>query len=133
MVEDGNVPSMRLISLLVVAGVAGCAEGGPPAPGEPAVARREAPLQAPGGGAPRRVHITEYTVTDTEVRLVAESWPGRAEDPVLIVGDLRFTRYDHPHPTVLRFFTDGEKIPIDATILVLQYGDDPRSRVVLGQ
>jgi len=60
-----------------------------------------------------------------------EGWPGRALDPVLHVGQLRLTHYQHPAPDVLRFVVaDGALLPAGAEVF-LQYGDDVASRVVL--
>jgi hypothetical protein len=60
-----------------------------------------------------------------------EGWPGRALDPVLHVGELTFTRYEHTSPTVLRYVAaDRDALPGAAAAFV-QWGDDESSRVAL--
>lgn len=61
----------------------------------------------------------------------ADSWPGRALDPVLHIGQLHFHAYDHPSKSELRYVVaDVALLPAGAEA-ALQYGDDTRSRVVL--
>jgi len=74
-----------------------------------------------------RVEATQPVALD----LVADGWPGRAGDPVLTVGGLHFHRYSHPSPEVLRFVAaNAADLPRGAPA-VLQYGDDPSTRVVV--
>ncbi len=60
----------------------------------------------------------------------ADSWPGRALDPVLMVGqELRFSHYTHPAPGVLRFIAaDVASLPPGASVHV-QWGDVESSRL----
>ena len=63
--------------------------------------------------------------------LHADGWPGRALDPVLHVGDLRFHRYSFPAREVMRFVVDDVgRLPVGAEAW-LQWGDDEASRIVL--
>jgi hypothetical protein len=56
-------------------------------------------------------------------------FPGRAVDPVLHVGALRFLYYEHVGGDVLRFIVaDRAALPEEAEIFV-QWGDDERSRI----
>ena len=57
-------------------------------------------------------------------------WPGRAVDPVLLVGDLRFAVYEHPEPTVMRFvMADRDALP--GGPMMLQWGEEVDSRVAI--
>lgn len=138
MALDGNVLSMRLIALIVMVLAACATEEDPPAAEEAraatttTVAPEPAPAEPSAPPAPRAIAVTGVEIDAGEVRLVAAGWPGRALDPVLTVGDVRLTRYDHPAPTVLRFFTDGKALDPRAPI-TLQYGDDAASRTVVRQ
>ncbi|HJL01887.1 MAG TPA: hypothetical protein RMH85_24015 [Polyangiaceae bacterium LLY-WYZ-15_(1-7)] len=59
-------------------------------------------------------------------------WPGRAEDPSLHVGGLRFERYAFPAVTTLRFVAaDQGALPMDAPV-ELHWGDDADATVALG-
>lgn len=64
------------------------------------------------------------------VDIRAESWPGRALDPVLSIGQsLQLRHYRHPGPGLLRFvIADADLLPQGA-VVTLQYGDDVSSRV----
>jgi hypothetical protein len=65
------------------------------------------------------------------IDLDARRFPPRALDPTLHVGELRFLRYAHPRPGVLRFVVaDRALLPAGAEVAV-QYGDDPDSRVLV--
>ena len=55
-------------------------------------------------------------------------WPGRALDPVLHVGPLRFARYEHVDPTILRFVA-ADRGALPAAEVALQWGDDASSRI----
>jgi len=57
-------------------------------------------------------------------------WPGRALDPVLHVGPLRFRDYAHAGPEVLRFVADAAALPEGAEVAVW-WGDDRESRIVV--
>lgn len=61
----------------------------------------------------------------------AEAWPGRALDPVLHVGRLRFHHYDHPSKNELRYVVADVALLPDGAEVALQYGEDTRSRIVL--
>ena len=63
--------------------------------------------------------------------LHAASWPGRALDPVLHVGALRFHRYTFPAKGVMRFVVDDVARLRDGDEVALQWGDDAGSRVVV--
>lgn len=63
--------------------------------------------------------------------LHAASWPGRALDPVLHVGELRFRRYTFPAKGVMRFVVDDVARLRDGDEVALQWGDDASTRVVL--
>ena len=67
------------------------------------------------------------------IDLHAESWPGRALDPVLTVGQLTLTEYEHPSKQVLRFVVSDPSQLVAGSQVVLQYGDDASSRVVVTQ
>jgi hypothetical protein len=61
----------------------------------------------------------------------AQGWPGRALDPVLYMGDLRFYHYEYIGIDTLRFIAaDLEQLPIGEEVL-LQYGDDRSSLLVI--
>ncbi|HJL14745.1 MAG TPA: hypothetical protein RMH99_03760 [Sandaracinaceae bacterium LLY-WYZ-13_1] len=62
--------------------------------------------------------------------LDARRFPPRAADPVLLLGPLRFTRYTHPRPGVLRFVADRAALR-DGVEVAVQYGDDASTRVVV--
>jgi hypothetical protein len=61
----------------------------------------------------------------------AEGWPGRALDPVLHVGELRFHHYTFPAKGVMRFVVDDVARLRDGDEAALQWGDDAKTRVVL--
>lgn len=63
--------------------------------------------------------------------LHAESWPGRALDPVLHVGELRFRRYTFPTKGVMRFVVDDVARLRDGDEVSLQWGEDASTRVVV--
>ncbi len=100
-------------------------------PAEPAGVSRQAPLARPAEGAERNAAPIALEEGPDGISLRrADGWPGRALDPVLTVGNERLTRYDHPEPAVSRVFTDGRALAPGAPV-VLQYGDDPTSRIVV--
>lgn len=58
------------------------------------------------------------------VELDAEQWPGRAEDPVLYIGELHFHDYSFVSRTTLRFvIADRAALPAGAPA-VLRWGSD---------
>lgn len=62
---------------------------------------------------------TVAAVDPAAIDVLADAWPGRAEDPVLEVGDLRFRHYSHPAPGVLRFVVaDRSAIPEGAPMAI---------------
>ncbi len=65
------------------------------------------------------------------IDLDAHRFPPRALDPVLSIGQLRFTHYSHPHPGVLRFVVADRALLPEGAEVAVQYGDDASSRVVL--
>jgi hypothetical protein len=146
----------RALALALV--LASCAAGEAPAhdrgaaaapPVAPATADDAAPdrgLGAPPRPVVRGLEVVPVEVTEAEdgrgavvpavrpvaLDVIADGWPGRALDPVLLVGDeLRFRRYRHPAPGVLRFVAaDVATLPAGATVAV-QWGDDAASRLVV--
>ena len=107
-----------------------------------------APSAEPAGGrvVKPRLEITAITAAEAEdgggrrvvtppapraPDLHAESWPGRALDPVLHVGGLRFHRYTFPAKGVMRFVVDDVTRLRDGDEVSLQWGDDASSRVVV--
>jgi hypothetical protein len=59
-------------------------------------------------------------------------WPARALDPVLHIGRLHFHDYVHVDRETLRFVVDDvARLPVGEAVYV-QYGDDARSRIRLG-
>ena len=59
----------------------------------------------------------------------ADSWPGRALDPVLEIGDLQFRRYSHPDIGVLRYVAaDGGALPAGAPVSI-RWRDDGSDRM----
>lgn len=137
---------MRAIPLVFSVLVASCAASGD---GEPPAAA-PAPATASAPAAVRRVAPTGIALVPLAPRLAedgaggrvaaerpvaidvtAESWPGRARDPVLEVGPLRFREYEFPAPGVIRFVAaDRGLLPAGAEVAV-QWGDDAASRVVV--
>jgi hypothetical protein len=117
---------------------------------DPATARAyargvEAPDPAAAPVVPR-LEITAIVVAEAEdgrggrvaappapraLELHAEAWPGRALDPVLRVGALRFHHYSFPAKGVMRFVVDDVARLRDGDEVSLQWGDDASSRVVL--
>ncbi len=65
--------------------------------------------------------------------VVAPSWRGRALDPVLSVGRLRFHKYSHPAKGVLRFIMSDVDQLVAGAEVSLQYGGDVSSRVVVSK
>jgi len=58
--------------------------------------------------------------------VLADAWPGRALDPVLEVGDLRFRHYSHPGPGLLRYVAaDADGLAEGAPVL-LRWGEEDR-------
>lgn len=60
-----------------------------------------------------------------------EPMPVRALDPVLRIGQLRFTRYTHPSPYRLRYVAADRAMLPEGEEATLQWGDDVGSRVVV--
>ncbi len=84
----------------------------------------DAPLAEDGRGG----LVTARAPVALELRR-EDGWPGRALNPVLYVGELRFEHYEHVDPLVLRYVAaDGAALPRDADAFV-QWGDDAASRV----
>ena len=120
---------------ILVSGCAGEGASAPPAPrsAAPAAIRafaatglRIAPIAAPLGEDGRGATVT--AVHPVAIDVLAAAWPGRALDPVLEVGDLRFHHYSHPAPGVLRFVAaDGTAIPAEGEVAI-QWG---RERTVV--
>lgn len=77
--------------------------------------------------------IVKLDADRVAIDLHAESWPGRALDPVLTIGQLRLTEYEHPSKEVLRFVVPDASQLVAGAEVVLQYGDDDSSRVVVTQ
>ena len=65
------------------------------------------------------------------IEVQAERWGGRALDPVLHLGERRFTHYTHPGPGRIQFVLADEQWLDDGAPLAIQYGDDLRTRVEL--
>jgi hypothetical protein len=63
--------------------------------------------------------------------LHADAWPGRALDPVLRVGELRFHHYTFPAKGVMRFVVDDVARLRAGDEVSLQWGDDASTRVVV--
>ncbi len=61
----------------------------------------------------------------------ADGWRGRAVDPVLHVGTLRFHHYTFPAKGVMRFVVDDVARLRSGDEVALQWGDEVSSRVVL--
>jgi len=66
------------------------------------------------------------------VRLTARAntWPARALDPVLHLGQLHFHRYTYGEPGELIFFADRALLPASSPAAI-HYGDDPNARFEL--
>ncbi len=113
-------------------------ERGEPEPPPPApMVRRVAvtgldvvPLDAPEGedGRGAMVPATDAVALDV---VAPDGFPGRALDPVLYVGQLRFTRYSHPTPDRMRFVVADRAVLPEGAEVALQWGDDRESRVVV--
>jgi hypothetical protein len=101
---------------------------------------------AAGRVAKPRLEITAITTVEAEdgsgrrvatppapraLDLHAASWPGRALDPMLRVGELRFHHYTFPAKGVLRFVVDDVARLRDGDEVSLQWGDDATTRVVV--
>jgi hypothetical protein len=109
-------------------------------------AARAAPEPEPVAATPVVVRLALYGITaaegeDGHGRVVPapypvaldltrdDGWPGRALDPVLHFGSLRFVRYEHVDPLVLRYVAaDRNALPGDAEIAI-QWGEDTASRL----
>jgi hypothetical protein len=113
---------------------------------ELALSDRVAPQPQPAVVAPRRlVTVAPTDAAEGEdgrgnlvpatravaVDLDARRFPPRALDPALHVGQLRFTRYRHPGPYVLRFVVADAALLAPGAQAFVQYGDDAASRVAL--
>jgi hypothetical protein len=66
------------------------------------------------------------------IDVFAPRWPGRALDPVLVVGGVVLRRYEHPAPGVLRFLADDVDLP-EAGAIAIRWGDDDATRTVLAE
>ncbi|MBI5500834.1 MAG: hypothetical protein HY907_11375 [Deltaproteobacteria bacterium] len=89
------------------------------------------PIDATGGEDGRGNRVPAVRPVALDVR--AEAWGGRALDPVLEVGDLRFHHYSHPEIGVLRYVAaDLEALPAGAPVSVRWRGDG-RDRIPVVQ
>ena len=59
------------------------------------------------------------------------AWPGRAMEPELIVGQLRFVAYSHVSPTVLRYVVDGPGLLPTGAEASVRYGVHDVARFML--
>lgn len=102
----------------------------PDEPDDVAVAPREVPLP----DAPRAIRVEAVRFGSGRrgaIDLHADHWGGRALDPRLIVGDVELRSYEFPAIGVLRYPVDDlDALPRGAPVM-LQWGDDPRSRRVV--
>ena len=64
---------------------------------------------------------------DLDARLV----PVASRDPVLHVGELVLSRYDHPRPGILRFVLADREAVTEGSVVTVQYGDDASTRVIV--
>ncbi len=101
----------------------------------PKAARQPAKLVQPQPREPVQptLSIVKLDTNRVAIDLHAESWPGRALDPVLTIGQLTLTEYEHPSKQVLRFVVSDASELVAGSEVVLQYGDDIKSRVVITQ
>ena len=65
------------------------------------------------------------------VNIEREGWPGRAMEPVLLVGQLRFNSYSHVSPTVLRYVVDGPDLLPQGAEASVRYGSHDVARFML--
>ncbi|MDQ3034968.1 MAG: hypothetical protein M3Y87_21345 [Myxococcota bacterium] len=78
-------------------------------------------------GAGNTVAATRPLALDLDARQV----PPRALDPVLHVGALRFVRYAHPQPGLMRFVVADRALLTEGDEVFVQYGDETSTRLVL--
>jgi len=124
-----------------------------PLRGEPASAHSDEPDHVGSSGVDhlpepeieaRTIHLSSADCSEAEdgrgnliqptdcVRLTARAntWPARALDPVLHIGQLRFHQYTYGEPGELIFFTDRALLPASSAAAI-HYGDDPNERYEL--
>lgn len=146
---------MRLMILpLLAAACAGSAQPGAALP-EPAPATRSAPDIAPVASPQAepgvrgddvaspppaltpeptmRVTATASRLSTGEIAvdLQSDGWPGRAENPALVIADQRFEDSEHTHPTALRFVLPADVTWVAGAPASVAYGDDEVARVEL--
>ncbi len=144
---DAAAMAPKLGSTLCIAGLLLVAARDPAA-AQAALVRAELPPPSPAGAgklAPR-LEISAIAVPKAEdgrgaevlapvapraLDVHAPTWPGRALDPVLQVGELRFHHYTFPAKGVMRFVVDDVARLRDGDEASLRWGDDEASRVVL--
>ena len=92
---------------------------------------------------PRSLRVEDATCDEVEngqgamvtpdrcVRLIAVAsyWPARALDPVLYVGEQRYSQYEYGDVGELIFHADGEALPVGEEVFI-RYGDDDESFVL---
>lgn len=145
---DAAAMASKIGSTLCIGGLC-LAAARDPAPAEAAPPRTTATPTSPMGAgklAAPRLEITTILVPEAEdgrgARVVAPpapraldvhapAWPGRALDPVLHVGELRFHHYTFPSKGVMRFVVDDVARLREGDEASLRWGDDETSRVVL--
>ena len=66
-----------------------------------------------------------------QVDIESAGWPGRAMEPVLHVGQLRFNSYSHVSPTVLRYVVDGPDLLPQGAEASVRYGSYEAARFIL--
>lgn len=144
---DARAMASKLGSTLCIGGLL-LAAARDPGPAQAAPVPDETPPSAAGTGkrAVPRLEISAIAAAEAEdgegasvtappapraLDVLAPSWPGRALDPVLHVGELRFHRYTFPAKGVMRFVVDDVSRLRDGDEASLRWGDDESSRVVL--
>jgi len=70
-------------------------------------------------GLGKRLQSQDAVLIDIET----SGWPGQAMDPVLIVGERRFTAYTHVSPTLLRYTAERHEYLPEGTSAVVRYGN----------
>ena len=73
------------------------------------------------------VPAVQAVAFDLDARLV----PVASRDPVLHVGGLVLSRYDHPRPGILRFILADRGAVTEGSVVTVQYGDDASTRVIV--
>lgn len=85
-----------------------------------------APVAEDGNG-----HRVTAPADPRALDLIAPSWPGRALDPVLHIGDLHFHQYRFESREIMRYVVDdAARLPAGAEVW-LQWGNDESSRIVI--